>query len=1051
MPPKRASTSEAPAMTQAAIRKLVADSVTAALEAQAATMTNANNPNRNTDPTRIPVVKTRNYKEFISCQPFYFNGAEGAVGLIRWFERTESVFSRSRCAKENKVTFATGTLTGDASYAQPMGIEQANQITWTELKRLLTNKGLPRSIEGNVTASKPQTLEEAINIAQRLMDQICIVQFLGYLIDSQGLHVDPAKIEAVKDWTSPTTPTEIRIVQFLGYPIDSQGLYVDPAKIEAVKDWTSPTTPTEVRQFLGLVGYYRRFIEGLGAVLMQREKVIAYASRQLKPHEENYTTPDLELGAVNLQFYWGQTSHANSSDRILKPIFGDTKYGYAWYGSAVRGCMRLLWLTESRSTTGLKVWMYYELCGSCENNQEDYYSLFVQIVFFDLREGVVVAFEVMIDKMCFEDLRIVWMEAGSYITYGGSGIKFFLDGPMVDRECQMDQDWLKWGKLIQKLLLNQKCMGYLVRTYYSISSTRYYKDDSCWNADVKSKTTEDIISDRSFMEALVLNHYVLVKNVFKSKGNLTRLHMISQDFANQNSDLVTDIDLWYIIARGNYKSTIKDKDDDETIDCAFSRFNTIITSLKALDESFSSRNHVRKFLRALPSKWRPKVTAIKESKDLSKISLDELVGKLKVYEVVLEKDLEIAKNKKEKYKSLALKARQVLSDEDASSSDSNDEEYAMAVRDFKKFFRIRGKFVRQPYNDKKNFRKIKEDKKEDQRCFKCDDPNHFISDCPKNSLRDQKAFVVRQKVNLEPDEWIQDSGCSRHMTGNKDLFSSYKTFNEGNVLFGSNTKSKIIGKGNAKEIRLEDSKPIKTPMSSEIKLTRDEDEETIDDTKYRGMIGGLLYLTACRSDIMFSVCLCARFQEAQKTSHLEAVKRIFRYIKGTSHLGLWYPKGTGLETIVYADSNHTRDYVDHKSTSGVCTFVGCCLTSWFSKKQTALAISTTEAEYVSARKACQQALWMKQALVDYNVKLDDVPVLFDNKGAIDLSKNPVLHSRTKHIEIRHHFLRDNVQKGNISIEKVAFEDNIVDILTKPLKRDPFNLLRLGLGLMEPNA
>ncbi|GJY49318.1 hypothetical protein Tco_0439274 [Tanacetum coccineum] len=129
----------------------------------------------------------------------------------------------------------------------------------------------------------------------------------------------------------------------------------------------------------------------------------------------------------------------------------------------------------------------------------------------------------------------------------------------------------------------------------------------------------------------------------------------------------------------------------------------------------------------------------------------------------------------------------------------------------------------------------------------------------------------------------------------------------------------------------------------------------------------------------------------------------------------------------------------------------CCLTSWMSKKQTALAISTTEAEYMSARKACQQALWMKQALVDYEVKLNDVLVLCDNKGAIDLSKNPILHSRTKHIEIRHHFLRDNIQKGNISIEKVASEDNIADILTKPLKREPFNLLRLGLGLMEPNA
>ncbi|GKB14476.1 reverse transcriptase domain-containing protein, partial [Tanacetum coccineum] len=159
---------EAPAMTQAVIKKLVADSVSAALEAQAATMVSASNPDRNT----------------------------GAIGLIRWFERTESVFSHSRCAEENKVTFATGTLIDDAlswwnAYAQPMGIEQANRITWTELKRfqelttLCSNMvpstekllkafvgGLPRSIEGNVTTSKPQTLEDAIIIAQRLMDQV---------------------------------------------------------------------------------------------------------------------------------------------------------------------------------------------------------------------------------------------------------------------------------------------------------------------------------------------------------------------------------------------------------------------------------------------------------------------------------------------------------------------------------------------------------------------------------------------------------------------------------------------------------------------------------------------------------------------------------------------------------------------------------------------------------------------------------------------------------------------------------------------------------------
>ncbi|GJZ60007.1 copia protein [Tanacetum coccineum] len=111
--------------------------------------------------------------------------------------------------------------------------------------------------------------------------------------------------------------------------------------------------------------------------------------------------------------------------------------------------------------------------------------------------------------------------------------------------------------------------------------------------------------------------------------------------------------------------------------------------------------------------------------------------------------------------------------------------------------------------------------------------------------------------------------------------------------------------------------------------------------------------------------------EDPKTSHLEAVKRIFRYIKGTTHLGLWYPKGSGIETIVYADSDHAGDYVDRKSTSGVCTFMGCCLTSWFSKKQTALAISTTEAEYVSSGKHIQQCLWvLKQSSRRYGVRLD---------------------------------------------------------------------------------
>ncbi|GKA80306.1 putative reverse transcriptase domain-containing protein, partial [Tanacetum coccineum] len=593
--------SEAPVMSQAAIRKLVADSVTVALEAQAANMSNTDNTTR---PREAHVARKCSYKEFMNCQPINFKGTEGAVGLIRWFERTESVFFRSNCIEDLLLELATLCPTMVPDYEKMMEVFIG---------------GLPRSIEGNVTTSKPQTLQEAINISQRLMDQGATLTLLNqpFEIDLMPIKLGSFDVVIGMDWLSkyharitcdekvihipisgetliirgdqimekksdkkrledvlgvrefpkvfpenlpglppirqvefqidlipgatpvarapyrlapsemqelsrPTLPsymlTEtvlsdlihfdllkkdgsfrmcidyrelnkltiknryplpriddlfdqlqgssiylkielrlcyhqlrvrdddipktafrtryrhyefqvipfgltntpvvfmdlmnrvckpyldkfvivfiddiliysrnkeehanhlriilellkkeklyakfskcdfwIRIVQFLGHLIDSQRLHVDPAKIEAFKNWTSPTTPIEIRQFLGLAGYYRRYIkdflkiaksltkltqknkkyisgkdqetafqllkqklceapilalpegnddfvvycdashQGLGAVLMQREKVVAYASRQLKPNEENYTTHDLELGAV---------------------------------------------------------------------------------------------------------------------------------------------------------------------------------------------------------------------------------------------------------------------------------------------------------------------------------------------------------------------------------------------------------------------------------------------------------------------------------------------------------------------------------------------------------------------------------------------------------------------------------------------------------------------------------------------------------------------------------------------------------------------------------
>ncbi|GKE50535.1 reverse transcriptase domain-containing protein [Tanacetum coccineum] len=151
MDPKRTPTSAAPAMSQSAIRKLVVDSVVAALEAQAATMANTNNTTRNTGPRETPIARRCSYKEFMSYQPLYFKGTEGAVGLIRWFKRTESVFSRSKCTEDCKVKFDAGTLTEEALswwnlFAQPIGIEEAYKITWSEFKKLLIKKYCPQTV-----------------------------------------------------------------------------------------------------------------------------------------------------------------------------------------------------------------------------------------------------------------------------------------------------------------------------------------------------------------------------------------------------------------------------------------------------------------------------------------------------------------------------------------------------------------------------------------------------------------------------------------------------------------------------------------------------------------------------------------------------------------------------------------------------------------------------------------------------------------------------------------------------------------------------------------
>jgi hypothetical protein len=199
---------------------------------------------------------------------------------------------------------------------------------------------------------------------------------------------------------------------------------------------------------------------------------------------------------------------------------------------------------------------------------------------------------------------------------------------------------------------------------------------------------------------------------------------------------------------------------------------------------------------------------------------------------------------------------------------------------------------------------------------------------------------------------------------------------------------------------------------------------------------------------MLSVCTCARFQADPKEVHLRVVKRIMRYLVYTPKFGLWYLKGSTFDLIGYFDADWAGCKIDRKSTSGTCQFLGRSLVSWASKKQNSVALSTAEVEYIIAGHCCAQLLWMRQTLKDHGYKLSKVPLLCENESAICMADNLVEHSRTKHINIRYHFLRDHQQRGDIEIAYVNTKDQLVDIFTKPLDKKTFSKLRNVLNILD---
>ncbi|GJT60672.1 retrovirus-related pol polyprotein from transposon TNT 1-94 [Tanacetum coccineum] len=912
--------------------------------------------------------------------------------------------------------------------------------------------------------------------------------------------------------------------------------------------------------------------------------------------------------------------------------------------------------------------------------------------------------------------------------------------------------------------------------------------------------------------------------------------------------------------------------EDESIDIAFSRFNTIITSLKALDEGYSSNNYVRKFLMALHPKWRAKVTVIEESKDLTSLSLDALIRNLKVHEMIIKKDSEIVKAKgKEKLCKMSLKiitknkilkaTRNSLEKElsirkeKVSTLEKNKgvdlecvkchmlkteneklKEEAIRLNKFEKSTHCLNKMLsnQKPFGEKlglgfssfeasssgtKEIKFVKAQKKESSDGGPINMGGPYIVQAATKIIMGPPAATLGSKkniclgVDLEPDEWIKDSGCSKHMTGNRKLFSSYKAYNGGNVIFGSNLRGNIIGKGqicdnkcrvtfsehdseitkdgkvialcypkndhedigklgekgdvgygndrkdigriawckrlildsslvfcyfllpididnardkenlqnsdltyapstittqqptereldllfetmyddyiggqlsaalrtvptdqapqwtkdhplkqvigepsrpvltrnqlrtdgdmcmyaltvitmepkNVKEamtdpawiesmqeeilqfkrldhderkwlfknkhdeentiiqnktrlvvrgyhqeegidfeesftpvarmeaIRIflayvahksfiviqldvktaflhgtlkedvyvcqpkcfidadypshvyklkkalyglkqaprawydellkfllqnhffkgtidqtlfirrfdddilvkslkkygmETCDPVGTPMEIKDKLDLDQNGSPVDATKYRSMIGALMYLTSSRPDIVHATCLCARYQAKPTEKHLKEVKRIFRYLRGTVNTGLWYTKDSGIELTGFSDADYAGCKDTFKSTSGGAQFLGEKLVRWSSKKQDYTALSTAKAEYVSVSTCCAQVIWMLTQLTDYGYHFNNIPIYCDSKSAIAISCNPVQHSRTKHIVVRYHFIKEHVEKGTIKLYFVKTDYQLADLFTKALPVDRFKYLvcRLGMRSLSP--
>jgi Reverse transcriptase (RNA-dependent DNA polymerase) len=304
-----------------------------------------------------------------------------------------------------------------------------------------------------------------------------------------------------------------------------------------------------------------------------------------------------------------------------------------------------------------------------------------------------------------------------------------------------------------------------------------------------------------------------------------------------------------------------------------------------------------------------------------------------------------------------------------------------------------------------------------------------------------ESEVAKFKLQMKEKFRMSDLGLLSYYLG-----IAITQMKDGVILCQEGFAHKIL-----KECGMTDYNPTMTPMEARLKLSKESVSLPVDQNMYRSIVGSLRYLLHTRPDLSYSVGIVSRFMECPKADHMAAMKKILRYIKGSAGLGCLYKKGLTDEQnfVGFSDSDLAGDMNDRKSTTGVIFFVGGNPISWFSRKQKVVALSSCEAEYIAAASAACQGVWLETLRAEM---LDDsfqkIKLKVDNMSAIALCKNPVFHDRSKHIDIKYHYIRENMESGKIELEHVSTTDQLADLLTKPLGRIRFIELRDKIGLQD---